>query len=202
MVTHFPQAYLRGLPMEVHTMLRDATRRRLPHASAIEVCHSEPGAWSTPRPKYQTSECPTSAGVFSVGRTMFETDRLPDGWSSRLNALDEIWVPARFHVDIFLGGGVRPEKLHIVPEAVDTVLFDPSAASPLDIMAEDDSFKFLSVFKWEARKGWDVLLRAYFEEFTPGDKVISLCFRFVTTCAQHSFTDPPKPQLSTRPSPA
>ena len=23
---------------------------------------------------------------------MFETDRLPDGWSSRLNYMDEIWV--------------------------------------------------------------------------------------------------------------
>jgi hypothetical protein len=186
-------------------MLRDATRRRLPHASAIEVCHSEPGAWSTPRPKYQTSECPTSAGVFSVGRTMFETDRLPDGWASRLNALDEIWVPARFHVDIFLEGGVRPEKLHIVPEAVDTVLFDPSAASPLDIMVEeDDSFKFLSVFKWEARKGWDVLLRAYFEEFTPTDKVICLFFFTTTPCARHFFprffTNPQT--LSSHPCPA
>ena len=33
---------------------------------------------------------------------------------------------------------------------------------------------FLSVFKWEARKGWDVLLRAYFSEFGPGDDVMLL----------------------------
>jgi hypothetical protein len=30
---------------------------------------------------------------------------------------------------------------------------------------------FLSVFKWEARKGWDVLLDAYLTEFTAGDPV-------------------------------
>lgn len=37
------EAYLRGLPVEVHSLLRDATRRRLPHGTAVEVCHSEPG---------------------------------------------------------------------------------------------------------------------------------------------------------------
>ena len=30
---------------------------------------------------------------------------------------------------------------------------------------------FLSTFKWEARKGWDVLLGAYLAEFTAADDV-------------------------------
>lgn len=32
-------------------------------------------------------------------------------------------------------------------------------------------FRFLSIFKWEARKGWDVLLQAYLAEFTPDEDV-------------------------------
>ncbi|KAF5830871.1 hypothetical protein DUNSADRAFT_13931 [Dunaliella salina] len=32
-------------------------------------------------------------------------------------------------------------------------------------------FRFLSTFKWEARKGWDVLLAAYLQEFTSQDNV-------------------------------
>jgi len=32
-------------------------------------------------------------------------------------------------------------------------------------------FNFLSVFKWEQRKGWDVLLKAYFTEFTKDENV-------------------------------
>ena len=28
-----------------------------------------------------------------------------------------------------------------------------------------DRFVFLSVFKWESRKGWEILLRAFVEEF-------------------------------------
>ena len=31
--------------------------------------------------------------------------------------------------------------------------------------SEDDSFIFFSVFKWEGRKGWDILLKAFLEEF-------------------------------------
>ncbi|HCJ10904.1 MAG TPA: hypothetical protein DHW14_07050, partial [Clostridiales bacterium] len=33
-------------------------------------------------------------------------------------------------------------------------------------------FKFLSVFAWQARKGWDILLRAYLREFTAADGVL------------------------------
>ena len=33
-------------------------------------------------------------------------------------------------------------------------------------------FRFVSVFKWEKRKGWDILLRAYFQEFSEADDVV------------------------------
>ena len=31
---------------------------------------------------------------------------------------------------------------------------------------------FLSVFKWEWRKGWDLLLRGYWDEFSAADDVV------------------------------
>jgi hypothetical protein len=33
------------------------------------------------------------------------------------------------------------------------------------IILEPDDFVFLSIFKWERRKGWDVLINAFLEEF-------------------------------------
>ena len=33
-------------------------------------------------------------------------------------------------------------------------------------------FRFVSIFKWEKRKGWDILLRAYFQEFSEADDVV------------------------------
>ncbi|CAN0464262.1 unnamed protein product, partial [Discosporangium mesarthrocarpum] len=39
----------------------------------------------------------------------------------------------------------------------------------LDERIGPETFVFLSVFKWEDRKGWDILLEAFFSEFGTGD---------------------------------
>ena len=74
----------------------DAAARGMRPGSVVAVCHSEPGAWSVPRPNYQTAPCPPRGAAYAVGRAMFETDRLPDGWAKRLNAMDEVWVPTEW----------------------------------------------------------------------------------------------------------
>jgi hypothetical protein len=64
-------------------LMRRQGRMRTPD---VVVCHSEPGAWTPAR--YSTAPCPGvyegpgRAGVI-VGRTMFETDRLPAGWAGK-----------------------------------------------------------------------------------------------------------------------
>ena len=90
---------------------------------------------------------------------MFETDRLPGGWPERLNAVDEIWVPTEFHKDIFEKAGVR--DVHVVGEPVDTTFFNPNGPRYAIEGVADDVFVVASVFKWEKRKGWDVLLKAW-----------------------------------------
>jgi glycosyltransferase involved in cell wall biosynthesis len=98
-----------------------------------------------------------------VGRTMFETDRLPSDWVARCNGVHELWVPSRFNVETFSRAGVEPSKLRIVPEGVDGQRFRPGVP-PLP-WQDDRSFHFLSIFDWQFRKGWDLLLRAYLTEF-------------------------------------
>jgi len=56
----------------------------------VAVCHSEPGAWHPSR--WAATRCPPAGAGFAVGRTMFETDRLPSGWDERLNRMDQVWV--------------------------------------------------------------------------------------------------------------
>ncbi len=108
-------------------------------------------------------------GRWCVGRTMFETDRLPDGISERCNAMDEIWVPSRFNLETYARAGVKEGKLRLVPPGVDTQLFRPGAA-PFQVPGKR-GFNFLSVFDWQQRKGYDVLLRAYLAEFKPDEDV-------------------------------
>ena len=58
-----------------------------------------------------------------------------------------------------------------MPQPLDTRLFDPAHMTPLPLPFKA-GFVFLSVFKWEARKGWDVLLDAYLAEFSARDDVL------------------------------
>jgi glycosyltransferase involved in cell wall biosynthesis len=55
----------------------------------------------------------------------------------------------------------------VVPYPVDTDRLRPRR----DARAPDAPVTFLSVFEWTWRKGWDVLLRAWAEEFAAGDPV-------------------------------
>ncbi len=105
-----------------------------------------------------------------VGYTTFETDRIPDPWVSSCNQMDEIWVPSTFNLKTFARSGVQREKLHVVPHGLDPRLYRPEVTSPLDVGIQKD-FTFLSIFEWTYRKGWDVLLKAYLEEFSPEEDV-------------------------------
>lgn len=180
----------------------------------VVVCHSEPGAWHAPLPRYNTQRCPPEKeadGVktINVGRTMFETDSCPDGWVSRLNYMDYVWVPTAFQAEIFEKAGVVPAKIQIVGEGVDTDFYKPTSGSQDGdnvssgkvqealLKAEKpllDSLRqyryrgftlFLFVGKWEERKGVSLLLKAFYEEFGADEKALLL----VLTSAYHSASD-------------
>lgn len=143
----------------------------------VVVCHSTPDVWwpgAFGWDDYQP--CPPPSARYAVGRTMYETDRLPQDWVTRCDRMDEVWVPTEFHKQAFERSGVDEAKVHVVPQAVDVEFFDPGRISPTDqatwgARAEPGAFRFLSVFKWEARKGWDVLLEAFAVEFSAEDAV-------------------------------
>lgn len=196
----------------VETSLDEATRqllqaqeytnlsRRLPKPElerpAIAVCHSHPDCWlmqhdarsmlvpGCPCPPPDMNDLIT----YRIGRSMFETAGLPAHLVQHCNAMDELWLPTEFNRDTFTQAGVAPEKIRVVPQAIDAADFDPVKHQPLLLKALTSAqlvtgvdngtaaalekpYVFLSVFKWEARKGWDVLLDAYLNEFTAGDPV-------------------------------
>ena len=104
-----------------------------------------------------------------VGRTMFETDRIPPGWVEKCNAMDEIWVPSFFNFETFCRAGVDEKRLRWMQEGEDTHLFHPDQP-PFNIPGRR-AFNFLSVFQWTQRKGPDVLLKAFINEFKEDEDV-------------------------------
>jgi glycosyltransferase involved in cell wall biosynthesis len=129
--------------------------------------------------------------------------------------VDEIWVPTSWHESIMrdelMKLGFMNPQVYVIPESIDTKLFDPAvvrhreqqqshsslqrqelsrsrsasvamdgtvdmmeASSAADFPPNDQTatFQFLSIFKWEYRKGWDILLRSYWNAFTVEDNVV------------------------------
>lgn len=106
----------------------------------------------------------------SIARTMFETDSLPSAWVDILNEMTEVWVPSEFNRETFASAGVNLERIKIIPSPLDENKYDPHNVLPYPLK-ETASFKFLSVFDWSIRKGWEILLRAYFQEFNEDEDV-------------------------------
>jgi glycosyltransferase involved in cell wall biosynthesis/tetratricopeptide (TPR) repeat protein len=103
----------------------------------------------------------------NIGRTMFETDRLPESWVAACNRMDWVWVPSEFHVGTFTKAGVDADKLVVMPGCFDPGEFQPEAALPESLadLTVPGPYRFLSVFDWTLHKGWDVLLRGFLEAF-------------------------------------
>ena len=170
--------FVQGLPESLTKVV--AARYQPPTAEqfkGVVVCHSPPDAWKPSKfPGWdELAPCPPRGAAFTIGRTMYETDAMPKDWVARCNSMDSIWVPTSFHQETFRRAGVAAHKLVVLGEPVDTSFFDPAVATPLPLPTRKAKspppYRFLSVFKWEQRKGWDVLLSAYFQEFEPSENV-------------------------------
>lgn len=132
--------------------LRELTYAQV-DAGATRIEHGFPSRWT--------------AGA-RVGRTLFETDRIPDSWVAACNSVEEVWVPSQFNLETFSASGVDTERLHVVPSPVRLAHWRGDRRLELPM----SRFTFLSVFDWSLRSGWDLLLAAYADEFGPSDDVI------------------------------
>merc|ERR1711871_1588204 len=172
------QEFVQGMPGNLRARIYAKLGGSPDLDNTVVVCHSEPGAW---HPCRWTTRCPLVGAGYTIGRTMFETDRLPRGWETRCNGHDEVWVPTEFHRRIFEDAGVSKEKLWVLAEPVDTAFYRPGVPplmleelpfaqhEKVHVALSKCKFKFLSIFKWERRKGFDILLEAFLREFDAKD---------------------------------
>ncbi|GJQ14010.1 hypothetical protein GpartN1_g5801.t1 [Galdieria partita] len=152
----------------------------------ILIAHIHPGGWID-----QLKEM----GEYRIGRTMFETDRIPEGWIDRFySTMHELWVPSSFTKNQFIAAGLEPYRIQVIPQPLERLLFqtcnqsfhEPSFVAPKTWRStfrtcHEDDFIFLSIFKWEPRKGVEFLLDAYFHEFRSTDRV---CLVMLTSFRQ------------------
>lgn len=100
----------------------------------------------------------------NMAHVAFETSRIPHGWISRLFAFDRVWVATEWGRRVLVECGGDETRIDVVPLGVDPERFSP--VGPRATLPETDGrFRFLAVGKYEKRKGYDVLMRAFDEEF-------------------------------------
>lgn len=105
---------------------------------------------------------------------------------------DACWTPTEYNKNDFLRNGMRI-PVTVMPIGVDQIYFDDfyvienmafnfkpfikrRVAEAEEISDQPQGFKFLSVFRWSFRKGFDVLLKSYLKKFTRDDNVSLVIF--------------------------
>ncbi len=166
-------AIVRTRPIESITNVNRPTEDYLRKMSAVEI----PARY--PRVYGQTVPDIIAHSGKKILYTMMETSKgIHPELAERYNMADEIWVPSNWNVDTFKASGVLPD-IKVMPLGVNTNMFNPDV-KPLDFNFGTRSFRFLSVFGWSYRKGFDVLIQAFLEEFSANDDVsLILSTRFV-----------------------
>eukprot|EP01083_Nonionella_stella_P031186 85380_1 len=126
------------------------------------------------------------SGHYFVARVMCETDRIRSRNVKQCNELfDEVWVPSNFNKEGYALSGVNRDKIRIVHETVDPSEYNPQTVEPLEMnqyfpeLEESEitykPYTFLSIFKWEHRKNWDMLLRSFEDAFCSSSVCGSMC---------------------------
>jgi len=109
-------------------------------------------------------------GKYKIGFTMLEADGLPAEWVKQCNRMNEIWVPSFFNKVTFAHAGVKV-PIHTMPLGIDIDHFN----SKIKAHRFSDQFTFFSIFEWSERKGQEILIKAFQDEFgTAEDAVLVL----------------------------
>ena len=107
---------------------------------------------------------PSNRPKIIIARVMIESNILPRNEIQYLkNDIDYIWVPTSWHENIYVNHGINKNKLFVVNE--------PMSFKQFETKTNSATYRFLSVFKYEHRKGGDILLNSYWNAFTLKDDV-------------------------------
>lgn len=97
----------------------------------------------------------------------WEFGAIPINWVSLFNEkVDEVWVPSNYVKNIYSSGGVVEDKVHLVPNGYDQNIFSKKEST-----RKSSKYKFLYVGGSIGRKGIDLLLKSFCEEFGSNESV-------------------------------
>ncbi len=157
--------YVRALRRQgVNTVVGSARKRSLRHSKRprVLIYHYPPDTLNVKKERKHFNAI--------IVNTVWETSRIPNRWRSTINRVDAVCVPSRQNKQAMRNSGVKV-PIFIVPHGVNGRTFNPWNRK-LPLKNAKGRFIFVSVFGFQHRKNPEALLKAYWEEFSSGDKVL------------------------------
>jgi glycosyltransferase involved in cell wall biosynthesis len=101
--------------------------------------------------------------------TTIEAETVPEYFGDLFQNYHDIWVTSHFCKNVLEKQKIA-KNVKVVHPFIDSSLYREDV-EPYQFEPSLNKFVFISVFGWSYRKGYDALLRAYFEEFNSRDDV-------------------------------
>jgi glycosyltransferase involved in cell wall biosynthesis len=106
--------------------------------------------------------------IATTGSIVLEGNRLIEEQLKVCREMDIVTNPSYFCRNACRSSGIPSKRLFYLPYPLNTEKWNPSVTG---LPRDRTRFRFLYMNSWYERKGWDVLLRAYWEEFSANDPV-------------------------------
>lgn len=103
----------------------------------------------------------------------WEYGSIPVEWRDNIiKNVDEIWVYTTFLKKCYINSGIPEDRIRVVPLGVDPMLFNPSQ-KPSELIRKLVGNRYCFLFNGGVilRKGTDILVNAYLNEFKPDEPV-------------------------------
>jgi len=110
-----------------------------------------------------------SFGKYKILYTTIESDTIPNFFVDFTKNYNEIWVTSDFCKEILQRYDVK-SPIYIIPDSIDHNIYKEDGDRH-SFSSRLNPFVFVSVFGWSYRKGYDVLLKSYLQEFNEDDPV-------------------------------
>lgn len=145
--------------------INEATQNMIKELECTEISPKSPKIYSMTVP----SEV-TYTGR-KIAYTMIESSSLHKDYCNKLNLMDELWVPSNFGKQLMQKSNIHP-PIYVMPLGVDIGRYKPNCGI-MNFGSAMRDFKFLCIARYSYRKGFDIMLRAFLEEFS-GEENVSL----------------------------
>ena len=105
-----------------------------------------------------------------IGYLVWESTRMDENFFKLWNKFDQLWVASEWQKQCTIEQGADPNKVKVVPEAVDGSIFKPNTSVKLPDY-DDGRFKFIHFGRWDYRKSTKEIIESFLSEFKPEEPV-------------------------------